>query len=490
MGLSDMPQLWPGQPGLSLLIWIALIVIVLYFARKPAHSSIRAVSRLLRNALHLSSHSVLMAEERLKHRNREVLFSMGQEASERQITREFERMETVIHRDLAGFPTIYRKLDEQITRMEEDYSRTSEVPPTPDAWVRAVDAVSNIPSNGDTMVADVLNNIHESMNKAQKHAVEEYREMFHERHHLLKKLLPSWRRVNAALCEVKKSVDSLDERSKEVDSQLEKFEHICKGKSAGERMLSSSAYTQFFISTFVLLIAVGGGIVNFNLIAYPMQEMVGGSSYLAGFKTSNVAAMVIILLELAIGLFFMESARFTRLFPVIGALDDKVRERMKWITLTILVILASAESALAYMRDLMAAENQALSQSLSGVPMVMGGESFSSIPTAVQMVIGFILPFVLALAALPLESFVHSSRIVLGVLGAVILRLVAFVLRLLGNIAHHVGSAIVHGYDLIIFMPLWVEEKLINRTAETKATPVSDKPQPQPPAPAKPEPSK
>ena len=33
------------------------------------------------------------------------------------------------------------------------------------------------------------------------------------------------------------------------------------------------------------------------------------------------------------GLFLMESLRITRLFPVIGALPDKTRVRMIWITL-------------------------------------------------------------------------------------------------------------------------------------------------------------
>ena len=248
-----------------------------------------------------------------------------------------------------------------------------------------------------------------------------------------------------------------------MDAQLGKFEQICKGTSSGERMLSSASSTQFFISLLVLTIAIGGAVVNFNLIAYPMQEMVGGNNYIGNFKTSDVAAMVIIMLELAIGLFFMESARFTRLFPVIGALDDKIRERMKWITLGILVILAGSEAAMAYMRDLMAADRQALTQSLSDVPMVIGGEAFRSIPTIVQMVIGFILPFVLALVAIPLESFVHSSRIVMGSLGVLALRAIAFLLRLIGNVIHHLGSALVHIYDLIIFMPLWVEEKVSNK---------------------------
>ena len=47
------------------------------------------------------------------------------------------------------------------------------------------------------------------------------------------------------------------------------------------------------------------------------------------------------------GLFLMESLRITRLFPVIGALPDKMRVRMLWVTFSILVLLASVEAGLA-----------------------------------------------------------------------------------------------------------------------------------------------
>jgi hypothetical protein len=36
------------------------------------------------------------------------------------------------------------------------------------------------------------------------------------------------------------------------------------------------------------------------------------------------------------GLFLMESLRITRLFPVIGALPDKTRVRMIWVSFTIM----------------------------------------------------------------------------------------------------------------------------------------------------------
>lgn len=71
----------------------------------------------------------------------------------------------------------------------------------------------------------------------------------------------------------------------------------------------------------VLAVAIGGAIINFHLIAPPMQEMVGGSSYIMGYKAASIAALVIILVEVAMGLFLMESLRITRLFPLIAALD-------------------------------------------------------------------------------------------------------------------------------------------------------------------------
>ena len=49
------------------------------------------------------------------------------------------------------------------------------------------------------------------------------------------------------------------------------------------------------------------------------------------------------------------------------------------------------------------------------------------------MGMGFILPFALVFVAIPLETFVHSLRTVLGLVGIGLLRALALVLRVLGN---------------------------------------------------------
>ena len=129
-----------------------------------------------------------------------------------------------------------------------------------------------------------------------------------------------------------------------------------------------SAFTQFAISLLVMVVAAGGAFINFKLIALPMSEMVGAGDYItSSLRTSEVAALVIIFVEASMGLFLMEALRITHLFPRIANLNDRMRRRMMWIALTLLVTLAGVEAALALMRDMLIADKQALLQSLATV---------------------------------------------------------------------------------------------------------------------------
>ncbi|MBE9504870.1 MAG: hypothetical protein IME96_11920 [Proteobacteria bacterium] len=459
MSSSNLLLQWSSQAATSILIWIVIAVILLYAARKPAHELIFSLCRLIHNALRVAGRSIMIAEKKLADRNREVLLAAGEESVQRLIEREFHRVNAVVSRDLSGYPAFQRSLKDQITRIDEDYQKSVEIPPSPPGWMPAVEAVAKIPPTGDTMVANILKDINKSIDKQHNRAIEEYRKASTVRHTLLKKMMPFWRKMSNTLDEVDKTISGLLERSKFIDSKMEEYEQIRKGSDKAVRTLSSSSMTQFVISGFVLLIAIGGAVINFNLIALPMSEMVGGSSYIGGFKTSNVAAMVIILVEVAMGLFLMESLHITKLFPIIGSMDDKMRRRMVWISFSILFILAGIESSLAYMRDIIAADMQALRQSLADVT-ASGEVSGSWIPTAGQMIMGFILPFALTFIAIPLESFIHSSRTVLGVCMVGLLRVSSFLLRLFGNISRSAGVMSVAIYDLIVFAPLWFEGHL------------------------------
>ena len=112
---------------------------------------------------------------------------------------------------------------------------------------------------------------------------------------------------------------------------------------------------------------------------------------------------------------------------------------------------------------------QALRHTLAQVEAPQSVNSW--IPTIGQMVMGFILPFALTFVAIPLESFVQSSRTVVGDLVAAILRGLAFSLRLLADVANYAGEFFVNLYDLLAFPLIWIENWLRNRKQEMEMEP-------------------
>lgn len=443
-------------PVISATLWVVVAVFVLYLARSSAHKVIATICSALQEAVTVAAQAASNAEQSLNQRNREVLLAAGQEAKERVIEREFDRVGDSVHRDLAAYPALQRKLSEAIKHIEEDHQRSVDVPPDPPGWVKAVDAVAKMDNGKDAAVSDILGVIHKSLVKAHESAMLEYRGASRQRHELLRGMMPRWRRIQQTLSRVNKNIESLLQRSRSMDRHMSEYEEIAKGTDRAVSVLSSSSLVQFFVSALVLAIAVGGAAINFSLIARPMAEMVGGTSFVGDFRTADIAALVIIMVEISMGLFLMESLRVTRLFPVIGALPDKMRIRMIWATFAILFMLASVEAGLAYMREILMQDELATMALLRGGGAVQAGD-YVWITTAAQMGMGFTLPFALVFVALPLETFVHSMRTVLGMIGIGVLRLVGVLLRLLASLMAQLGLALVRIYDIPIFMPLWLE---------------------------------
>ena len=79
---------------------------------------------------------------------------------------------------------------------------------------------------------------------------------------------------------------------------------------------------------------------------------------------------------------------------------------MIWITFTILLLLASIEAGLAYMREVLMQDELATSALLRGSEASIEN-GFMWITTAAQMGMGFVLPFALVFVAIPLETFKH-----------------------------------------------------------------------------------
>ena len=474
---NELLNVWSDSPATSLAIWLAVLVTALYLGRKQGHQVLHSTGQIIFRTMRMWGFTLSKLEQKLTQRNREILLAEGAKAAEKAIEREFARVNTLVERDLSQYPSLHREITETIEKIEKDYQKSAETAPLPPAWGEVVETISALPTNGDATMNKILQNIKEAVEESHEQTLKAYKKSSAERHALLAAMQPDWRKMDVKLQSVNEKITGLDERTKAIDSQIQTYEDIRKGTNAAVSSLGSSALTQFFIAGLVLVVAALGGLINFQLIALPMSEMVGGTSYIGALKTSDIAALVIILIEVAMGLFLLESLRVTHLFPMIGSMDDRMRRRMMIVTITILTILATIEASLAYMRDLLALDREALRQSLAGVGAAGAVEAqFRWIPSVGQMIMGFILPFALAFIAIPLESFVHSLRTVLGSLAIGGLRALRVVVRMLGGLANHSSRVLISLYDLIIMIPLSLERLITHHlqgrssdTAEVKS---------------------
>ena len=450
--------LWPDNVALSMLVLIVAGMAFMYAARRPMHDLFRSLGHMVGGPLRIAAHWLGAAAVEMNHRNKAVLLAHGRQEVGQRVEREFERLGAVVTRDLQGYPTLQRKLLDEITRIEEDYKKCGEVPPPPPDWTDAVAAVANIKSTGSELVLKVLEEIKRSVAGIHDKAIAEYRKSYETRHRILEGFMPFWRSVDKNLAQVEKNLASLQSSVTTVDAHMAKYEQINAATDKAQHALTVSAFTQFAIALLVMTVAAGGAFINFKLIALPMSEMVGAGDYItSALRTSEVAALVIIFVEASMGLFLLEAMRVTHLFPRIASLNEVLRRRMLWIAFVLLVTLAGVEAALALMRDMLIADKQALVQSLATVQAGPTDGWVGKIPTAGQMLLGFILPFALAFIAIPLESLIHSTRTVGGVLLTALVRALALVLRVAGQAVRQASRVLIRLYDVAIVLPLLAE---------------------------------
>jgi hypothetical protein len=141
---------------------------------------------------------------------------------------------------------------------------------------------------------------------------------------------------------------------------------------------------------------------------------------------------------------------------------------MIYVTFTILALLASVEAGLAYMRELLLQDELATSALLRGDGFGAVQNEFMWITTAAQMGMGFILPFALVFVAIPLETFIHSLRTVLGVMVTAALRFLAVGMRIVGSFFQRGASLLQRAYDMLIFLPLWIEEMSRKKSSKSE----------------------
>jgi hypothetical protein len=460
--------LWPTNPAASLLALWVISQIFLYFARAPMHRAFRGISRLLGGAFRIAARWCRGMALIVSRRDHEMIVDMGKGDLEAKIGREFHRIEGAFAKELARYPGLHRKIDDAVTKVDADFQECATSAPEAPGWTEAVAAVAKMPPSGDGVVKKVLEEIQKSAVAGEKKALQEFRDATAKRHKILGAMAPAWKELTKLASEVAKAVSGALESTKRIDGYMVSFEKVRAADAKAIRSLGWSSTQLFVVSLLVLAVAMGGAFVNFNLIALPMSELVPSGSRIGGMPVSTVAALVVVLMEVAAGVFAMEMLGITSFFPKLELLPKSRRRMILTVSLGGLFMLACIESSLAILREQIVESSSALRQSLAGMPAVTETAS-SRIPVIGQAVLGFILPWILAMVAVPLETMISTGgHIVLSALTG-LLHLGGMVARLSGHLMRYMLEAARHVYDIYIIIPLQIEKMTGRETPPTAA---------------------
>ncbi|TCS40800.1 hypothetical protein [Reinekea marinisedimentorum] len=470
----------PERPVVSALLLAALLIAFLYFARNPMRASLYKASRLLISVLRLQSRALSRVIGSVRQRNRETLLELGQQQIERKLERDFHHVNEIVANDLSSYPALQQNISQLITGLEEDYHKSAETPPVSPDWIEAIDAIVNLKEaqKGNANIAKVLSELCTSLEAQQKKTLETYRSGVSTRHKLLHAMMPHWRKLNNTVERVGGLLKNLTIKANEIDQSMTRYREIQSGSEKAERMLQVSSFNGLIKSVVILACLAAGAFLNYHLISTPLSQLPSAGGTIGTYSAAQVYSVTIVLMELVAGLFLLEALHITHMFPAFGALEERKRQYLVRASFGFILLFAVAGGALAYLGTQENADSVALLFALTGTEPQSLSAGFAirqAIPQAAQMVLAVFLPFVLMFAAIPFESLVDSSRVILGILVVQVLNILLLVLRLLAAVVRYGCDIILSLYDVIVSLPLWLESKLHSAEIKNKTeSPVAD----------------
>lgn len=456
--------LWPEQPALSLaLLWIGS-TIFLWAARVPMLRMLHGLGDALQQGFEGLAVRCRDLASAVRERSQEALLAAGTLELQGKLDREFHRIDQGFSQKLEKYAGLHRRLDELLLRLDADYKQCGEAPPEVPGWTAAVESIANLPPTTDPNVHKVLEGIRKSLLDAEKKALQSYREESARRHKTLGTMSAGWRELRVLMTRMKESVSKALETVTRINGYVDEYEKLHHEREEAARARTFSAMKLFVVSLLVLGIAAGGAFINFQLIALPMSELVPAGARIGGVPVATVSALVIVLMEVAVGFFLMDMLGITDLFPKLAGIPSERRRLILGIAFLGLLFLASVESSLAILREQIVEADAALKLALAGdagrSASVVAEASQSRIPVIGQAVLGFILPWILAMVAIPIEMLIDSSRHVLAWGTSLFLQAIG---GLASGLAHGVkaGFGILPNlYDAYVAIPLRIERSL------------------------------
>ncbi len=424
--------LWPDRPALSLLVLWAISAVALWAARDAMFELIERLGKNLVELCEAGGRWCKGAAEALYERSRTALLAAGGLDLQTKLEQEFHRIESGFSERLGQYSGLHRRLDDILQALEQDYQQSGDSPPDVPGWTAAVESIAGIPHADDPNVQVILEGVRKSLDEAQKKALHLYRADTAERHGILDRMRSLWKEVVVLQERMSETLARALETASRVNGYVDEYARVRNDDRAAARALSYSASKTFAVALFVVGVAAGCGLVSFHLIKVPLEELVPAATLL-GASVAKLAAGLIVLVHVALGVFVMDGVGVTELLPRLAALPGPRRRRLLQAAFAGLFVLAVIEGSLAGVRE---------------------GHGFG------ERLLGFVLPFLVALAAVPLEHLLASGRpVAVGLAGALVGglgSLAFFAARTVFALANVLPSV----YDVYVSVPLRIERWL------------------------------
>jgi hypothetical protein len=432
-----------GLDDWSLWLTVAVAVVVLYIARPAAHRLLRAGFRFLADLFLIGGHAVAGWSAFIARRCREQLIEHRAEEIESTIERERRQLGTRLGAELAGYPELHRRLVEELVALEDDF-RASAMQPAGTALIGP---------NGEQL---------------QQPLDWRARRLARDRVARLSRIV---RRLGPiqTLLERLQNIDSRAQNAaRRIETAIGEYHALLLSPERRAAGVGISSLQRFLVGLLFGFVAIGGAFLNFFLIERPMAEMVGENYEVAGLPLPQAAALVMIMLEASAGIALMEFWGVTRLVPFIDRLEPYKRTILTIACFVFLLALASIEAGLALVREDIIRASEATVQQIQGNTTPVAGPSL--LPQIVQATLGFVIPFLLALIAVPLELLLTYGTILGGFVVSAALAVVAVVLRLAHRLLRGLEAVLIALYDLVIFLPLGIEQLVARWQARSGRT--------------------
>jgi len=289
-------------------------------------------------------------------------------------------------------------------------------------------------------------------------------------------------RVRELAEKLNKTQNEFNQSVDEVNKTFGEFEMIMRSEDRSKIAARASIVIPWLIAVIITAIALSGVFLNFFLIERPMAEIVGEGARIAGIGLPTFAAIIVIFLEFVAGVVLMDAAGFTRLIPAFHAMSDGSRKIMFWVAFAFLALFSVLEMTLSIVREQII-EQQQETRDLANRALIAPSLAPAATPdaaapadaaateatpaddglalsTVAQLILAGIIPWLLAAAALPLETIVRNSVFMLSIVGSFLMLMTAFICKTLSVAFKNIGLFALTVYDAIIFAPLWVERRL------------------------------